>query len=265
AGCSVSDNKVQRLVDRKGVLKLWFLSSTCDKERFQEGLLVLFLWKEQKTSDYKNQEHYLSRSSAQPDILLTAFYPSMSSWSMPDRPRSSPYMQPVTAITLCFCHFLKFLELSVASTSSSFKVIPPMMQLIFAVPAKPSSLPSIARSHSRQGIGARFSVIKSRGSFVVYSGFFVEEYNHKKSQGFVRNEDQVSGSGADKYHSADVIMAAVTRKTLKGRKQLGEYQAAWKIEIDNVLDSCNQRELSLRWNHRKIMHLRWNLKEMSIM
>ncbi|GJX71651.1 hypothetical protein Tco_0308822 [Tanacetum coccineum] len=32
-------------------------------------------------------------------------------------------------------------------------------------------------------------------------------YNHKKSQGFVRNEDHVSGSGADEYDSADVMMA----------------------------------------------------------
>ncbi|GJS19565.1 hypothetical protein Tco_0448197 [Tanacetum coccineum] len=32
-------------------------------------------------------------------------------------------------------------------------------------------------------------------------------YNHKKSQGFVRNEDQVSGSGADGYDNADVMMA----------------------------------------------------------
>nr|GFA39227.1 zinc finger, CCHC-type [Tanacetum cinerariifolium] len=164
---------------------------------------------------------------------------------------------------------------------------------------------------------------------------YCPRYNHKKSQGFVRNEDQVSSSGADKYDSADVIMAmsvkqlldwimdsggsynmaykrdylfdfkeyngdnvllsdsrkcrvrgtckvqvqmrdgssfmldnvryvsklrrnlislgarkancvynldgqAVTMKTLKGRKQLGEYQATRKIKIDNVLDSCNQ-------------------------
>nr|GEY58896.1 zinc finger, CCHC-type [Tanacetum cinerariifolium] len=109
----------------------------------------------------------------------------------------------------------------------------------------------------------------------------------------VRNEDQVSGSRADKYDNVDVIMAmsvkqlmdwimdsggsyhiaykrdylfdfeeynggnvllsdsrkcrvqgtckvqAVIKKTLKGRKQLGEYQDAWKIKIDNVLDSCN--------------------------
>ncbi|GKF74226.1 hypothetical protein Tco_0220558, partial [Tanacetum coccineum] len=32
-------------------------------------------------------------------------------------------------------------------------------------------------------------------------------YNHKKSQGFVRNEDQVSGSRAEGYDNADVMMA----------------------------------------------------------
>ncbi|GJT56507.1 hypothetical protein Tco_0991561 [Tanacetum coccineum] len=164
-------------------------------------------------------------------------------------------------------------------------------------------------------------------------------YNHKKSQGFVRNEDQVSGSGADAYDNADVMMAmsveelldwimdsrssyyityrrgkvqvhmrdgssfvldnvryvsklrrdlislgtlekegfivkmhsgkikvikgslvvlsgtrrancvytldgqAVTMKTLKGRKQLGEYQTGWKIKTSNVLDSFNQRNI----------------------
>ncbi|GKG26301.1 hypothetical protein Tco_0399447 [Tanacetum coccineum] len=31
---------------------------------------------------------------------------------------------------------------------------------------------------------------------------------------------------------------AVTRNTLKGRKQLGEYQTGWKIKMGNVLDSC---------------------------
>ncbi|GJS69873.1 hypothetical protein Tco_0702714 [Tanacetum coccineum] len=34
---------------------------------------------------------------------------------------------------------------------------------------------------------------------------------------------------------------AVTRKTLKGRKQLGEYQIGWKIKTGNILDFCNQR------------------------
>ncbi|GKA37273.1 zinc finger, CCHC-type containing protein [Tanacetum coccineum] len=151
-------------------------------------------------------------------------------------------------------------------------------------------------------------------------------YNHKRSQGFVRKEDQVSGSGADGYDSANVMMAmsveelldwiidsggsyyitymrdylvdfknyddgnillsdgrechvqgkgkdftvkmqsgkikvikgslvvlsrtrrancvctldgqAVTRKTLKGRKQLGEYYTGWKIKKGNVLNSC---------------------------
>ncbi|GJY11358.1 hypothetical protein Tco_0379543 [Tanacetum coccineum] len=152
-------------------------------------------------------------------------------------------------------------------------------------------------------------------------------YNHKKSQGFVRNEDQVSGSGADEYDNVDVMMAMsvdelldwimdsggsyhmtyirdylvdfeeydgdnillgdgrecrvrgtgkvqvqmrngssfvldnvryvpelrrnlislgtiekeVTRKTLKGRKQLGEYQTGWKIKTGNVLNFYNQR------------------------
>ncbi|GJV94603.1 ribonuclease H-like domain-containing protein [Tanacetum coccineum] len=33
------------------------------------------------------------------------------------------------------------------------------------------------------------------------------KYNHKKSQGFVKNKDQVSGSGADGYDSDDVMMA----------------------------------------------------------
>nr|GEV29394.1 retrovirus-related Pol polyprotein from transposon TNT 1-94 [Tanacetum cinerariifolium] len=46
--CWVSDNKVQRLVDRKGVLKLRFLSRYLRQKRFQEGLLVLFFWKKQK-------------------------------------------------------------------------------------------------------------------------------------------------------------------------------------------------------------------------
>ncbi|GKB63638.1 hypothetical protein Tco_0919824 [Tanacetum coccineum] len=31
----------------------------------------------------------------------------------------------------------------------------------------------------------------------------------------------------------------VTRKTLKSRKQLGEYQTGWKIKTGNVLDFCN--------------------------
>ncbi|GKE30288.1 zinc finger, CCHC-type containing protein, partial [Tanacetum coccineum] len=112
-------------------------------------------------------------------------------------------------------------------------------------------------------------------------------YNHKKSQGLVWNEDQISGSGVDRYGSADgmpcmgdrikakldvvghskkegftvkmqsgkikvikgslVVLSrtkranciytldgqAVTRKTLKGRKQFGEYQTGWKIKTSN--------------------------------
>nr|GEX92041.1 zinc finger, CCHC-type [Tanacetum cinerariifolium] len=101
-------------------------------------------------------------------------------------------------------------------------------------------------------------------------------YNHKKSQDFVKNEDHVSGSEAGGYESADVIMAmsveeildwimdsgcsyhvtymrdyfvdfeeydGVIKNTLKGRKQLGEYQTGWKIKKGNILDSCNQRNM----------------------
>lgn len=39
-------------------------------------------------------------------------------------------------------------------------------------------------------------------------------YNHKKSHGFVRNKDQISGSGADEYDSADVIMAMSVEQLL---------------------------------------------------
>ncbi|GJV92760.1 hypothetical protein Tco_1540573 [Tanacetum coccineum] len=39
-------------------------------------------------------------------------------------------------------------------------------------------------------------------------------YNHKKSQGFVRNEDQVSGSGADGYDNVDVMMVMSVEELL---------------------------------------------------
>ncbi|GKD06403.1 hypothetical protein Tco_1181377, partial [Tanacetum coccineum] len=39
-------------------------------------------------------------------------------------------------------------------------------------------------------------------------------YNHKKSQGFVKNEDQVSGSGANSYDNADVMMAMSVEELL---------------------------------------------------
>ncbi|GKE08691.1 zinc finger, CCHC-type containing protein [Tanacetum coccineum] len=114
-------------------------------------------------------------------------------------------------------------------------------------------------------------------------------------RGFVRNEDQVSGSRADgrdylvdfeEYDGGNILLGdgrecrvrgtegftlkmqsgkikvikgslmalsgiirancmytldghAVTRKTLKGRKQLGEYQTGWKIKTGNVFDFCN--------------------------
>ncbi|GKC01460.1 hypothetical protein Tco_0987596 [Tanacetum coccineum] len=168
-------------------------------------------------------------------------------------------------------------------------------------------------------------------------------YNHKKSQGFVRNKDQVFGFKADGYDNADVMIAMsveelldwimdsggsyhmtymrdylvdfeeydggnvmlgdgrecrtkldiagnslkkgfyredavgqdqVTMKTLKGGKKLREYQTRWKIKtgiqqhnglvketnvtlLAKVRVQCRCcKELSLRWNHGRIMHLR---------
>nr|GEU40942.1 hypothetical protein [Tanacetum cinerariifolium] len=83
------------------------------------------------------------------------------------------------------------------------------------------------------------------------SGAFEEGlpmYNHKKSQGFVRNEDQVSGYGADgecrvwgtgkvQLQMRDGLSFVLNNV----RKQLGEYKIGWKIKTGNVLDSCNQR------------------------
>ncbi|GJY93256.1 hypothetical protein Tco_0509038 [Tanacetum coccineum] len=136
------------------------------------------------------------------------------------------------------------------------------------------------------------------------------KYNHKKSQGYVRIEDHVSGFRAygidclvdlEAYDGGNILLGdgkecrvrgyiikrnlislgtlekegftmkmqsgkikvikgslmvlsgtrrancvytldgqAVTRKTLKGRKHLGEYQTGWKIKTGNVLDSHNQ-------------------------
>nr|GEX82991.1 zinc finger, CCHC-type [Tanacetum cinerariifolium] len=48
---------------------------------------------------------------------------------------------------------------------------------------------------------------------------------------------------------------AMTRKTLKGRKQLREYQTGWKIRTCNVLDSCNQRSTQQCMKSRAAKHL----------
>ncbi|GKA58430.1 hypothetical protein Tco_0757618 [Tanacetum coccineum] len=46
-------------------------------------------------------------------------------------------------------------------------------------------------------------------------------YNHKKSQGFVRNEDQISGSRDDRYDNADVMMAMSVEELLDWIMDLG--------------------------------------------
>ncbi|GJV46679.1 hypothetical protein Tco_1431215 [Tanacetum coccineum] len=48
----------------------------------------------------------------------------------------------------------------------------------------------------------------------IWSEKYGAGYNHKKSQGFVRNKDQVSGSGADGYDSVDVIIAMSVEEIL---------------------------------------------------
>ncbi|GKF93302.1 hypothetical protein Tco_0280021, partial [Tanacetum coccineum] len=48
---------------------------------------------------------------------------------------------------------------------------------------------------------------------------------------------------------------AVTSKTLKGRKQLGEYHTGWKIKTGNVLDSCNQRSTQQYTKSGIVIHL----------
>ncbi|GJZ97212.1 zinc finger, CCHC-type containing protein [Tanacetum coccineum] len=48
---------------------------------------------------------------------------------------------------------------------------------------------------------------------------------------------------------------ALTRNTLKGRKQLGEYHTGWKIKTGNVLDSCNQRSTQQYMKSRVAKHL----------
>ncbi|GJU62381.1 putative nucleotidyltransferase, ribonuclease H [Tanacetum coccineum] len=52
---------------------------------------------------------------------------------------------------------------------------------------------------------------------------------------------QVQMRDGSSFMLDNVRQDQVTRNTLKGRKQLGEYHTGWKIKTDNVLDSRNQR------------------------
>ncbi|GJY51234.1 hypothetical protein Tco_0442081 [Tanacetum coccineum] len=56
-------------------------------------------------------------------------------------------------------------------------------------------------------------------------------YNHKKSQGFVRNEDRVSGSGADEYDNTDVMMAMSVEEMFDWIMDSGgSYHIIYKID-----------------------------------
>ncbi|GJW79770.1 hypothetical protein Tco_0143745, partial [Tanacetum coccineum] len=56
-------------------------------------------------------------------------------------------------------------------------------------------------------------------------------YNHKKSQGFVRNKDRVSGSRADEYDNTDVMMAMSVEEMLDWIMDSGgAYYIIYKID-----------------------------------
>lgn len=76
------------------------------------------------------------------------------------------------------------------------------------------------QSDMQQGKGSAWSKSQGRSSrlkcYICRSEEHLKRgcprYNHKKSQGFVRNKDQVSGYGADGYDNADVMMAMSVEK-----------------------------------------------------
>ena len=78
------------------------------------------------------------------------------------------------------------------------------------------------QSDMQQGKGSAWSKSQGRSSrlkcYICQSEEHLKRdcprYNHKKSQGFVRNKYQVSGSGADGYDSADVMMAMSVEQLL---------------------------------------------------
>ncbi|GKB35063.1 zinc finger, CCHC-type containing protein [Tanacetum coccineum] len=61
-------------------------------------------------------------------------------------------------------------------------------------------------------------------------------YNHKKSQGFFRNEDQVSSSGPDEYDSADVMMAIGVDELLDWIMDLGKLDSVEDQNRDTTAD-----------------------------
>ncbi|GJT27899.1 hypothetical protein Tco_0908174 [Tanacetum coccineum] len=111
-------------------------------------------------------------------------------------------------------------------------VTPPMLQLIPTVLAKPSSLPLNQNPSNFIFLKLRLGKIKVINcSLVVLSGT----------------------RRANCVYTLD--SQAVTMKTLKGRKQLGEYQTGWKIKKGNVLDSCNDMSTQQCTNSGVTKHL----------
>ncbi|GKC60536.1 hypothetical protein Tco_1088134 [Tanacetum coccineum] len=89
-------------------------------------------------------------------------------------------------------------------------------------------------------------------------GLYFEEHlkrdyprnNHKKSQGFVRNEDHVSGSGADGYDSTDVMMAMSVEELLDWIMDSGgsyhiTYKRDYLVDLEEYVPELRRNLISL--------------------
>nr|GEW01469.1 retrovirus-related Pol polyprotein from transposon TNT 1-94 [Tanacetum cinerariifolium] len=283
----VSDNKVQRLVDRKGVLKLRFLSKYLRQRKVSRGSFgVVFLEEAEGFSAWATSALILCLGDR---VLreITKETTAMGIWK-----KLEPlYMTKSLANRLYLKK--KLYTFQMHQSKSQSKHIDEFHKLVGDLAAIDTAI-----LDEDQTLLLLTSLPPSYDNFVetlLYGrdtlkledvlATIVGTLENDRSKG---NEDQVSGFGADKYANVDVIMAmsvkqlldwimdsrgsyhmaykrdylfdfeeynggnvllsdsrkchAVIKKTLKGRKQLEEYQAAWKIKIDNVLDSCNPRQ-----------------------
>nr|GFA46864.1 hypothetical protein [Tanacetum cinerariifolium] len=89
-------------------------------------------------------------------------------------------------------------------------------------------------------------IIDARGSYhtIYWRDYLVDfkEYDGNKILLGDDRECRVRGTGTTMGNCVYTLDGQiVTRKTLKCRKQLGEYHIGWKIKTGNVLDSCNHR------------------------